>query len=247
MQVTVNNKAFNVNPSEERYVAFWKDVNNKTWEPSSFALMDRYLNNDSVVIDIGSWIGPISLYASTIAKKVYSVEPDTIAYNEFSRNLAANPTLAEKIKINKMCINNVNKKVLLWNNDCWGNSGSRIVEKDKSTSITSEEVESITLYNFLLDNKIDKFDYLKIDIEGAETNVIPDISKLLTSYKPVLLLSIHSPYFNNFGSDMQRIINVLKLAKEVHYIKFNATEIVPIDPELLINKSDEFFDVLCVF
>lgn len=247
MEVKINNKKFNVNPSEERYISFWNDVNNNIWEPSSFNLMDRYLNEDSVVIDIGSWIGPISLYASTIAKKVYSVEPDNTAYREFTKNIEANPELSKKITTHKMCINNVNKKVLLWNNDCWGNSGSRIVEKDKNTSTTSEEVESITLYDFLLNNKIEKFDYLKVDIEGAEANVIPDISNLLTSYKPVLLLSIHSPYFNNFNSDMQKIINVLKLAKQTYYIKFNSSEVNLIDPVLLADKKDEFFDVLCIF
>ena len=36
------------------------------WEPDTFHVLDLFKNDDGILIDIGAWIGPISLYSSSL-------------------------------------------------------------------------------------------------------------------------------------------------------------------------------------
>lgn len=241
MQIKINSKSFNVNPSELRYMSFWHDVNNGKWEKSSFDYMDKYLNKDSVVIDIGAWIAPLSLYAATIAKKVYSIEPDPIAYKEFLININANSDLKDKIFHYSICISNKNKEVSLWNNHAFGNSGSSIINNTDLISNTTQKhaVKAITLCNFMEQNKIDKCDYLKIDIEGEEINVLPNIADYLIKEKPILHLSVHQPFYKKYN--FENIINVLKFAKNIY---INDMQKITIDS---LRIKNDFYDIICEF
>ena len=238
MKININNSTFNVNPSEERFFGFWDEVNSGKWEPYSFYSMNKFLNNNSVIVDIGAWIGPLTLYAATISKKVYAIEPDAVAYSELLRNIEANSHYKEKISTHKICIYNENKTINLWNDSVMGNSGSSIVES-KMEHKNSIPVESQTLNYFLENNKIVHVDYLKIDIEGAETKVIPNISDYLIKNKPVLHLSMHPTFFKN-DSDIKDIIAVLKFAKNVFFkgIEININSLIP---------RIDFYEIICVF
>ena len=101
--------------------------------------------------------------------------------------------------------------------------------------------------DFIEKNHIEKLDYLKIDIEGAESSIIPHIQDILLSMKPVLHLLIHGPYLNNFESDIQNILDVIQLAREVYFIEFNSDQPVLVEDCSLLKNKIEFYDVFCVF
>ncbi len=65
--------------ADEHYEGFWASAERGDWEPHTFRTLDRHLNPDATVIDVGAHIGVISLYAATIAKRVISLEPDPIS------------------------------------------------------------------------------------------------------------------------------------------------------------------------
>ncbi len=240
MEIIIDNKKFNVNPSECRYTDFWNEVNNGKWEQSSFNYMDKYLDENSCVIDIGAWIAPLSLYAATIAKKVYTIEPDPVSFNELIRNIEANPTLKDKIFPHKICISDTNKNVFLWNNNKWGNSGSSVIYSNDITIVTKKvTVNAIILNDFIEQNKIEKCDYLKIDIEGEEINVLPNIANYLILEKPILHLSLHTPFYGKY--DFENIIKVLKFAKNIF---INGIEKIMVES---IRSRQGFYDILCEF
>lgn len=233
----INNKKFNAEPSE-RYLGFWNEVNAGTWEPYSFGYINSFINPQSNVIDIGAWIGPLTLYAANIAKKVWAIEPDKVAYNELLNNIQANPDLINKISTHNICIYNENKDIMLWNENQFGNSGSSVIVKgtgDRSGIL----VQAQTLQSFIEKNNIEKVDYLKIDIEGAETIVLPDIAGYLIKNHTVLHLSVHPPFFQQ-PNEINKIMQVIKFA---HKIYFDGNEIKPSD----MLRLNHFYEVLCVF
>ena len=47
------------------------------------------MRGDSVILDIGAWVGPYSLFFSKIFReegRVYAFEPDSEAFNKLKRN-----------------------------------------------------------------------------------------------------------------------------------------------------------------
>ena len=79
-QITVNNKSFFVDSTDYEY--FWPAVNDGTWETDTYRIFDENIDNETLVIDIGAWVGPTVLYSAQLAKKMrrlrtrpYSVSP----------------------------------------------------------------------------------------------------------------------------------------------------------------------------
>ncbi len=51
------------------------------FEPDLFDALDEHIHPGSVFIDIGAWIGFVSIYAAQLGATVHSYEPDPAAYN----------------------------------------------------------------------------------------------------------------------------------------------------------------------
>ena len=54
--------------------------------------------------------------------------------------------------------------------------------------------------------KNNQIDFIKIDVEGFELNVIKGFKNLINKYKPILLIEIEKRH----NSDFKKIFNILK-------------------------------------
>ena len=55
---------------------FWNGLDG--WEKETFDVLDKYIGKDSVVLDVGAWMGIISLYASKLGGNAFAFEPDDV-------------------------------------------------------------------------------------------------------------------------------------------------------------------------
>ena len=58
------------------YAKFYRKLAAGAWEPHTFHALGRFLDRDTVAIDIGSWIGVTPFWSAQSAKSVVAVEPD---------------------------------------------------------------------------------------------------------------------------------------------------------------------------
>ena len=84
-----------VNVESGMHDSVWTEVSNGTWEPATFLVFDKFIDERHSYVDIGSWIGPTLLYGARNARAAYGVEPDLIAYSQLRRNVELNPALAK--------------------------------------------------------------------------------------------------------------------------------------------------------
>jgi FkbM family methyltransferase len=63
-------------PDLPEYEKFYRNLEAEKWEPNTFRTLREYLDEATVFIDIGGWIGVTTLWASRFAKRVIVVEPD---------------------------------------------------------------------------------------------------------------------------------------------------------------------------
>ncbi|MBU2634603.1 MAG: FkbM family methyltransferase [Nanoarchaeota archaeon] len=218
---------------------YWDTVQFGTWEPHTFKILSRFLNKEHSFIDIGAWIGAVTLYGSKIAKCCYSLEPDPQAFRELSDNVSFNDDLKSKIKLYDYCISNKNGRIKFGNKESFGSSESSILFGDEEKSMF---VESITLQKFFKENNIIDCNLIKMDIEGGESLVIPTIKKfLIDNKKPTLYLSLHPLLFKQLEKDSKRIIKVIKIYKNIYDIRGNKLELNDLFLKLL-GKS--FFEII---
>ena len=170
---------------------FWDLFDNGDWEAELLQLLAYKLKPDSVYVDIGSWIGPTVLTAAQYSDHVYAVEPDEVAYPALLKNIEANPLLAPKISTDKLAIMNYNGWADLGVQGEEGNSMSSVLSHE-----TTKRVRCIILSNYLRYKQIDKVDMIKIDTEGAELYILPQLAAIWKDIgEPTIHLSIHKAFF----------------------------------------------------
>jgi len=144
------------------------EIINEIYVVKEYNKLLKYIKEGSVVIDIGSQIGVFSIFAAKRAKniRVYAYEP-------FSENFEM---LKENIKLNKL-----QKKVILFKLGVSGKKGKReLILCEENTGghgfycdgKNKVEIETTTLKDIFETNKIKSCDFLKMDCEGAEYEII---------------------------------------------------------------------------
>jgi FkbM family methyltransferase len=194
MQIQLKNQTFHVDPGQNKH--YWTYINSIDWEPHTFAIFDQFVNANSVVLDIGSWSGVLTLYAAKIAKEVHALDPDPVCFSELNVNVELNPALAEKIKTYQTAISDKKETVRLSARDQYGASSSSILERKRDTE-NSLELKTISLLEFLENEHIQTVDFIKMDVEGAEFRILPSIGEALKKVKyPTLYVSFHYSFLN---------------------------------------------------
>lgn len=208
IKVKKNNLTFNVEDSEElkqdSNYKFWENEYS-SWEKSTFDILDEYLDINRDFLDIGSWIGPTSIYASFLSRKVIAVEPDPVAYSILNKNIELN---------NIKNIETINKAATKVNETYiksvgfYGNSMTRINENG---------TDGVLVNGIGIDSLISmgNFSLIKIDIEGHEFDLIPDYIDFLVESKIPTFVSLHYPFVDNKEVKFESLINCFSLSKKI--------------------------------
>ncbi len=139
----------------------------------------KYINKDSVVVDCGANIGNHSIFWSLFSKTVHAIEPLKENYKILCKNIKDNKH-GEIIAHQFVLGNKENKydaQVISDNRSC------AQFKENPSGKYTSKRLDE------LISGKVD---FMKIDVEGAEYQVLLGAQHILKEYKPVLFLEMHS-------------------------------------------------------
>jgi len=148
---------------------------------------DVTIKKDDVVIDAGAWIGDFSAYTASKGAISYAFEPIEENFN----------LLCKTVKLNNGKIYPVKKG--LGSNECELNI---LINKENSASNSifnkedsiEEKINLTTLDKFVKDNKIEKIDFIKADIEGAERDMLKGATNVLKMFAPKLAIcTYHLP------------------------------------------------------
>ena len=192
------------------------------WEEHNHEIIDKYVKKDFICVEVGSHIGSISLKLSKSCKYLYCFEPLKESFELLKLNLKNNN--CNNVYLYNLALSNENKKsnidFISTNNP--GGAGlfynSQIVNSDIISVSDNYPVELITLDSL----NIEKIDYLKIDVEGYEENVILGAYETIKRCNPVIIMEIYKDMisFNKLSiSEIQiRYKNIIELGYSVNNI-----------------------------
>ena len=121
---------------------------------------------DMVIIDVGSQIGLTVQYFRDYAKKVYAVEPSSESFEALAKNKEFNHW--DNVEIFKYAIADKNGEMIL--NTLTSNRTCHSLINDYKQG--GEKVKTIKMDTFFEENKIEKCDFMKFDVEGAEDMIL---------------------------------------------------------------------------
>lgn len=172
------------------------------------------------VFDIGAHIGLVSLPLSQVVSgTVYAFEPATANRRHLENHIKYNKV--DNIKVQSVLVGAENKNdVEFFEQQQATGMNSRVVKKDHHLYHKTTR-EQITLDTFCEQQQVIP-EVIKIDVEGAEFDVLQGSKNLLSQHAPIIYLSIHPKELSLMGRSVD---DVIRLLSDFNYHAYDSADI----------------------
>jgi FkbM family methyltransferase len=162
-------------------------------EPDTICWLDS-MEGDSTLFDVGANVGIYSIYAAQKIKEVYSFEPIAFNYSILNQNILLN-SFDKKIKAfclaisNKQSFDFMNLSGTELGSSFHSFSANKDVAGKEFTPVFRQGAISYTLDQLVYKHNFPCPNYLKIDVDGLQADIINGANKLLgdKTLKSILL------------------------------------------------------------
>ena len=181
--------------------AWWKSNGDQTHR------INYPLNKNSLVFDVGGYKGD---WSDIIFEKyncyIKIFEPHPQHFEILLQRFKSN----QKIEVFNFGLGAATRNISLTDSS----DGSSIVNKNSDATV---EIKVKGINDFLQANPVDKIDLIKINIEGAEYELL---ESMLDSGKITLFVNIQVQFHNFFPGAYKRMMAIKKRLKNTHYVTY---------------------------
>ncbi|NUM49596.1 MAG: FkbM family methyltransferase [Flavobacteriales bacterium] len=172
----------------------------------------KNLTPNSIVLDVGANIGyytiPIAKKISTLNGSVHAFEP--VKENFFSLRKAVERNRVEKnVVLNQFALGDYNGSIEIVKTEQGKSSNAVLSFNDEQyeKGLSKETIEIKMLDDYM--NQINRCDFIKVDIEGAEYFLIKGGTKFIEKFKPVIYGEFNAFFLRKFGFTLLDIWKIL--------------------------------------
>jgi FkbM family methyltransferase len=172
---------------------------------------NKYINN-SDILDIGSNVGFFSeaIVKNTNYKSIHLFEPSK-EYCEYSKNLLQK---YNHIYFNNYGLSNTNDIQTLYKSPDTNIGWNTFLEKDPNqpNGFYHNMIKEQCILKKLDDYEIENVDFIKIDVEGFEDKVLEGGMRLISKYKPYILVEVgwgtNHPNWNECEKQYNKLFDI---------------------------------------
>jgi len=184
------------------YAKFYRKLAGGGWERNTFAALERHVDENTVVLDIGAWIGVTPFWAVQKARSVIAVEPDP----KCAAILMALALTEPRVKVIEAGLTD-RKTLAIHAVDGFGSSETSALDIGNGGSAVVHGVSLAALLAQAGDAPI----FVKIDIEGYEYALPGELALLADPRVRAVQIAVHPQlYAKSLGGS--RIVARLKAA-----------------------------------
>ena len=184
----------------DEYLAKSIEIKGKRlYQPKHLSRCFHYIHlkkNKNTAIDIGAHCGFWSFYLSLNFNKTYAFEPVERFRECFKKNVTST-----NVELMPFAIGEINKTVSL--NINFNNTGATHVSEG---AYNENNVEMKKLDEF----KFENLDFVKIDVEGYESNVVLGAEDTLKKHKPLIIIEQKKNNSERYANGQFEAIDILK-------------------------------------
>jgi FkbM family methyltransferase len=173
------------------------------------------IEKNDFVIDAGGCWGDTSLLFSSIVGnngKVFAFEFFEDNLNILKENFSYNKQLAENIVLTERPLYDKTDEILYLNHACAD------ITTLTETKNNQKQYKTISIDDFVEKNKIEKLDFIKMDIEGCELKALYGALNTLKKYKPKLAIAAYHKYEDYY--EIPRFLNELNLGYKFYFANY---------------------------
>jgi FkbM family methyltransferase len=159
---------------------------NGVYEIETIDFLKEKINADAVYFDVGANIGSLALpvIKAKSGIRYYGFEASPIVFEFLKKNMEINSISNFKIE-NKLVHRDSDQEMKFFQSELYGKSSL-------SPTYTNDfiQVTSISLDKYLEEHKIEKIDWLKVDVQGFESKVLKGAIRTLKDKIKIIELEI---------------------------------------------------------
>ncbi len=194
--------------SETHHLPFWCGI----YDTPLIDKFSRLFAQDWVVMDVGANIGyysiPFARHLQSIGGMVYAFEPFSANYTNLCKAIEVNAL--HNIKPYKIALGEqeATLEISMVEN---GNTGNSVILNDvlkteaENGLLKVETISVVSLDDFARNNKIERCDFIKIDIEGYEIYFLRGAKEFIKKYRPIIYGEFSSYFIEKFGYSLQEL------------------------------------------
>jgi FkbM family methyltransferase len=184
------------------------------FEPSTLRRYRTLVKDGFVVLDIGSNIGAHTLpFAQLVgaAGKVIAFEPTRYAFEKLNTNAGLNPDLAGRVTANQSMLVSSPQVVLpdavysSWPLD----SADGLHAEHQGRLKSTQGARAHTLDDYIDEKRIGRVDFIKLDVDGHENDVLQGALSTLRRFKPTIMLELAPYVYSDRPREFDGLLQVL--------------------------------------
>lgn len=182
-------------------------------------ILKSLVNQNSNCFDIGCCHGSYSRILAKYSKKVYAFEAEKENYAYLrtvmrQKNFHVfNYGVSNKNGVSNLYIPVINSKKNTAMSSLLNNTQNENLSSKRPKILFSQKVKTITLDTFITKKKIKSVDFIKIDVEGMELQILKKSKSVLKIFKPIFMIEILRDDKNNH----KKVFNFMK---KYNYLSF---------------------------
>jgi FkbM family methyltransferase len=186
---------------------FYK-LDGREWWDKELKLISPYLKQGDVAIDVGANLGFMSGILSTLtgaSGQVYSFEPSPVAFPKLVEIMKAN-NFSTVSAYNMGCGKEEQSMTLF----CPPNSGHASLRPTTAVaqSALEKKIVPIVKLDDFLGPKLERLNFLKIDTEGYEDDVLYGATDILRRFHPVIYIELCSEYRSSSERAVRHLLDL---------------------------------------
>jgi len=181
------------------------------FEKNETRLISRLIKANSVCFDIGANVGYYTLLMASKARKgqVHSFEPVPRNYHLMSTSTLMNGF--DNVKLNCCAVGNVDGHADL--SVAKDGAYSSFVDTGRMPMKARIRTFVTRLDTYCRENRLEKIDFIKVDVEGAEKLVLDGAETILQNHKlkpKVMMLELYGPMLKQYSSSIGEVVDYLE-------------------------------------
>jgi FkbM family methyltransferase len=232
-------RRFHFNPSD-RVARMYSVPCTGTFEHKETNFVRNFVKRGQVCVDAGASFGWYTILFSKLVGPtghVHAFEPMPHTFHVLQSNTTLNK--CSNVTLNNVALDATNGQKNMFLPDI-GVSGSFCLHKYKTTYQTIS-CNTKTLDDYCLKRKINRVDFIKADIEGAEFLMLKGAINIIKSSMPVMFLEVQGKSTNLFGYKPKEIFEFLfSLGYRSYYVN-DEGNLIKFDNYLLSKLPDNNF------
>jgi FkbM family methyltransferase len=179
-------------------------------EPELREAFRKSLQKGDTVIDIGANLGLHSLYIAQIVGpegRIYAFEPIPSNIRLLQRNIRLN-AFENQVTVVDAALSNSDDQYIEMSAPSDGVAVAAAINKNGKSGEQVIKVRNLHLDDYVMEKKLHPR-LIKIDVEGAEHEVLKGAEKTLLQHRPILVVEVHTFALPEFGSSPEAMCNYL--------------------------------------